>query len=255
MSERYLRGRLLPRGALRTLPMLARAGMAPCLPAHGCHLLVRWTGDMSPLPEVGEDGARRPIIVGWAADGAEEIYTWAGITHLPNVVYRYAVAAVSPGGAVGPINPWTIQSLVFDADGEPIGLMPNAPQAISVTSLSRRPLVRWVYSALMAQVVAADFAVYLTPPGTPFDWATPTAVVTAVDGQAIYAWLGSVGTPGDEWLITVRARSADGVLSLIPRAGVGTAASYVSLEEARAVKLVIPGPLPAIAELRAEVTR
>lgn len=257
LVERHLRLRArLARGrsgfGQRTV---ARRGRPGWILQGGANLLLRWAGERLPWPKVCVPGERAAEIVGFAWPEAEHVYTYADVLHQADTIYHYAMVQASGGGVLNGIEPFEVVTRSFDGGASVRGLMPNTPGALDVQLLAdNRPLLSWSYSAARQQTAPARFRVYLTA-GPTFDFANPDGSVDYVRGRTRYSWAGPVLSAGDVRYFTVRAESAAGVLSLIPRGGLCPAGSYDSVELGRCPIVRVPvGPPAPVEDVWPEVS-
>jgi hypothetical protein len=223
----------------------------------GLNLLLRWQGDEIPLPTLDPGGARPAEIVGLASADAEQIETFADVTHAADTVYHYAIVQLGGGGVATRINPFEVQTRVFDSGGSLLGYMPNAPDAPSVRMLADgKPYLTWTYSTFKQQAPPAMFNVYVTDGASDFDFGTPTAQVAYEPSRTRYDWTQDALSPGDVRYYTVRAESAAGVKSLIPRLGLCPSGDYNWVSKGRCPVIQIPaGPPAEVENLHLEVVR
>lgn len=219
----------------------------------GALLLVRWTGERFPIPGLGFGAERRGTIVGCAPGNAIGLSEWPGVGHAPSTLYHYAVVPVSGGGIVGPINPMTIITRVFDADGGVLGALPNAPGGISVRAIAGgKMLITWMYARAGQLGAPTAFRVFRALNGAAMGFASALAEVTYRAGRTQYSYTDGPLAPGDVAYYTVRAVNTAG-LSLIARLRGGPSPSYdaVALEQLPCAT-VPSGPPPAIGNLAGE---
>lgn len=224
------------------LALGVRCAYGPCAwpLTEGCYLLLRWDGERRPYPTLDGSNGRPALIVGFALAGATSIKEFADVTHAAGTTYHYAVVAVGPGGVAEEIAPERIVTRVFDGGGALLGLMPNAPAAIAADVVTgNKPLIRWAYSRWYEQVTPVRFEVYASS-GAAFNFATPAGTVSWQSGVTGYEWTGAALTAGDARWYTVRAVSAAGVKSLIPRTGLTPSPDYAAVELARCPKVIVP---------------
>lgn len=208
------------------------------LPSGGL-LLVCWSGELLPLPSLDiRSDERAAGIVGFAPDGQTAIETWAGITFADGV-HHFAVLPISPAGVPGDILPHEIVTRVKNS-GSWLGWLPATPSAMAVQRLpGNLPRLTWWYSQT-GEVAACDhFDIYETTPGVPFNFESAAATVAFVDGQTRYEWTGAALSVGDVRHYTVRAVTAGGVKSLIPRLDAPPSSDYASVPLERSPRLEI----------------
>jgi hypothetical protein len=221
----------------------------------GCELLLTWTGELLPIPTLDiRDGTRECGIVGFVAGGQATIDSWSGLA-FPNGVHHFAIVGVSPGGSIAEILPHTVVTRVWNG-GALLGYLPATPGLVNVRRLSNdAPLVTWCYSRSGEQATPDHFEVYETTPPTPFNFSLPGFVPFAED-QTRYEWIGQPLSVGDVRHYTVRAVSAAGVKSLIPRIDATPSGDYNSVPLERSPRLEIyPGPPGDAGDLYLEALR
>lgn len=235
-------------GAGMRLPV--RRGRCAWVEHAGRQVLLRWSGELLPLPALGiEPGRREAEIVGLAAEGAAEVVTWSDVVWSANTVYHLAVVQIGGGGVLHELSPLEVITRATDGAGAMRGLLPNAPSSLALQRLAgNKPLLTWTYSGFREATPAASFRVFATTEFGAFDFNTPLATVQAEWGRTRYEWLGSALTPGDVRYFTVRAVSAAGVMSLIPRTGLAPSGDYDAVERERCPCLRVPGSPPAYLE-------
>lgn len=213
----------------------------------GVYVLVRWAGERQPLPAADPlDGAPAFEIVGVAPFDDSKIDEFADVADIANTVYHYALLAIGGGGAVPEIDPLQVQERSIDGAGNVRGLMPNAPSALDVGLLAgNRPHLAWAYSRVYEQAAPSVFRIYQTDGASAFNFAAPAASVPFIAGVTRYDWLGPALNAGDERYWTVRAESAAGVLSLIPRIGDTPSPDYDAVPKLRCPGLIVPSVAPA----------
>lgn len=212
----------------------------------GLNVLCRWTGERLPSAGLAIEDARPAEIIGIAEGDATQIDVFGDVTHTPNGVEHFAVVPVSEWGAVAPLDVTQRVTRVFDGAGAPLGLMPNAPSYVTARRMpGNKPLVRWKYSAWRQQIKPVTFRVYAgVGAAGAVNLSTPAATVSWIPGRTDYEWLGDALSVGDVRHYTVRAVSAAGVLSLIPRLSGGSGPSYSSVALTDCARIEIPTPPP-----------
>lgn len=237
-------------GSGLAMATMLRRGRAVWGNPFGCVLLLRWRGAKLPVGRIDPGAPRVAVLVGVGRSGT--VREWTGVAHPAEgaeveTVWHYAVQPVSGGGMLNDYDPGTIQAAVVNVSTLPevsVGLLPNAPAALDVRLLpGLLPCVSWTYSTFGQQSSPADFAVYATS-GAAFDWASPIGTVSYIPGRSRYEWTGEALATGDVRHYSVRARTAGGVLSLIPRIGLDPGGLYRDVELARCPRLVVPTPTP-----------
>lgn len=188
---------------------------------NGAGVLVCWAGERLPLPTLDPAGTRPAWVVGLAPGLEGQVDTFADVSFADGV-YHFAVLAAAPAGAVAEIEPLEVQTRVYDG-GALVGLMPNAPSLVQVRRLGgNRPRVSWTYSRVGEQAAPSSFEVYACDETTEFDFDAAAAGSTVfASGRRRYHWVGDPLEEGDVRYYTVRAMTAGGVQSLIPRNGIG----------------------------------
>lgn len=196
-------------------------------------LLVRWSGERDPLPEVRDWRQMRGAVVGWTPAGGEYVQEWAGVGHAAGTIYHYAAVPVSGGGVVGPLDPLAVQTRIFNAGGGLVGLLPNPPAAIDARLTAENvPVVSWSYASAGQQAAPIGFAVFAADEGGAYDFGDPVALVDFEPGRTRYAWAGEAVSAGIVRYYTVRAYNASG-MSRIPRIAGGASGAWNSVELTR----------------------
>lgn len=196
-------------------------------------LLVRWSGERDPLPEVRDWRQTRGTVVGWTPAGGEYVQEWAGVGHAAGAIYHYAAVPVSGGGVIGAIDPLAVQTRIFDGDGVLVGLLPNPPAAVDARLTSGNvPVVSWSYASAGQQAAPIGFAVFAADEGGAYDFGEPVGLVDFEAGRTRYAWAGEALSAGTVRHYTVRAYNASG-MSRIPRLAGGASGAWNSVELTR----------------------
>ncbi len=256
MARMSRRQTLAGRGNAFAMTTMLRRGRPVWAMPRGCFLLIRWSGDRWPLPSFATGAVRQAIIAGRAGPEDGEIAEFPGLEHLASTIYHFAAVPVSGGGVLGPINPWAVQSRVFNGSGTAVGLMPNAPGAMGARLLpGRKPLVRWAYSAFGQQAAASTSRVFAAVGDDPWNFGTAVAEVAFISGRTMYEWVGEPLEPGDVVHYVVRTASAAGVLSLIPRLAGGPGPSYTDVDKSRVPVVSVPAGAPSPPAYLASETR
>ncbi|MDX2197907.1 MAG: hypothetical protein SF069_02930 [Phycisphaerae bacterium] len=244
--------------ALVSPPADVRAVFSPVI-EQGYHALLRWSGEIEPLPEhpelIGSD--RVAEIVGLAGGDLTAIAEFPGTAKAADTIYHYAPVQVSPGGKATRVRREQVVTRVTDGAGNWRGLMPNPPAHLHAQLLAGYvPLLRWNYSHAFEQTPpAGGFKVFSATKAAAFDFNAPLATVPYIEGKTLYEYVGTALTPGDERYYIVRAAAADGTLSLIPRVGLGPSGSYLSVDKVDCAYLAVRGgPPAALTSAIAEVT-
>src|SRR5690606_33333436 len=102
------------------------------------------------------------------------------------------------------------------------------------------PVLQWAYSHSREGATPATFEIFAAEAGQEFDFGDPIDSVAWVEGITIYDWVGDALTPGDQRYYVVRAKSSEGVMSLVPRLGKSPSGDYLDAGVVDAVHLVIP---------------
>lgn len=202
-------------------------------------LLLCWSGELLPYPALDvRDGARAAGLVGFAPDGEASIDTWSGISFTDGV-HHFAVVPVSPAGVPGDVLPSEVVTRVRSG-GAWLAHLPATPGLVSVRRLpGNLPLVRWCYSRVGEASACDRFEVYETTPPTAFNFAAPVATVAFAADRTRYSWTGDALSVGDVRHYTVRAVTAGGVKSLIPRSDAPPSSDYGSVPLERSARIEI----------------
>ncbi|TWT44513.1 hypothetical protein RAS1_09280 [Phycisphaerae bacterium RAS1] len=218
------------------------------MPSAG-HILLRWEGERLPLPSA----ARPADEVGTAAADATTIAEDGGTPHAGDAIYHYAVVAETAGGKRAAIDPLEIVTRVY-AGGALVGLMPATPSGLDAQLLSgNRPMLTWAYSAAGEQARPAAFRIYAAAGDDEISFASAVAEAPYYEGQRVFRWVGAALSADEVRHYSVRAVTAGGVLSLIPRIGLCPSGSYSVVEKSHCPFVHAPGGAPpAIVGLIAE---
>lgn len=244
--RRYLRSQVLTLGAVGAWAHLP--GAWPTWPhAGGAAALLAWEGERLPLPELApRSGARPAILIGLKPGLGGPIDTFAAVAYGASRTVHCALISIGPGGVDTPLNPHEVQVRAFDAGGALIGLAPNAPTLLTARRLpTNKPLITWVYSAFGEQAPPTAFRVFAASGSDAFDWSSPLATTPYSAGQTRYQYVGAALSSGAHRAYAVRAVSAGGVLSLIPRCGLPPAPDYGATAQDRPARLEIPSAPPS----------
>lgn len=247
IQQAHARVAILGLGALGTWGMRrGRRGSAWLWREGGATALLVWSGERLPLPTVTvRTGKRWAAVVGFAPGVRSPIDTLLDEADFADGVYHFAVVTIGAGGLPCELHPIEIQTRVIDG-GSVVGLMPNAPSLVQARRLpGRQPRVEWAYSRFGEQTPPAAFEVYAVDEEDPWDFGSPVGEVSFEQDRTRYGWTGAALNVGDVRHYTVRAVSASGVKSLIPRAGQSPSPDYRDVAKTRAAWLEIPAPAPA----------
>lgn len=180
-----------------------------CKQNRGVLLLRRWTGNKYPQPFC-------PAVVGHALRPATTVSERAGAGHSPNTVYWYRVDIVSPGGIVALTAPEQIKCAVWDNSGW-VGAIPNLPLNLVARQVAGpKVALSWLYNRASQQDAPQRFDIFSDAGTGTMDWSTIVASVNYVAGRELYAWTSGV-LDGGPRLYNLRARTAAGVYSLVPK--------------------------------------
>lgn len=241
--EAYMRDQSLALGALGLRAHLPSSW--PTWPwGDGANLLICWSGERLPIPSLNPWDDRSAIIVGFVYPDQEQIDTYGDFTPPADTVYWFTMVQLGGGGADSAIDVEEIQPRVTNGSAEWLGLLPNAPASLHASFLpGLKPRFSWVYSRFNEQVQPDHFAVFESIDAAAFNFASPVATVAFNGRGTRYEWIGAGLSAGDVRHYTVRAVSAKGVSSLIPRLGRAPSPDYDDVGLARCPKLVAPrGP-------------
>ena len=207
-------------------------------------LLITWSCERTPYPTLDRPGIDRPaIIVGHAVNAATQIDTWAGVA-LDDGIHHFAIVSVGPGGMMTEIDPLEVVTRI-KSGGNWIADPPNPPSLIAVNRLSgNRPRVSWSHSRVAEQGQVEEFRVFASS-GAAFNFASPAATVAYRSGRTRYEWIGSGLSEGDTRWYTVRAVTALGVMSLIPRRNAPPSGDYNAVGLEWCARITMPSAPPS----------
>lgn len=207
----------------------------------GVLILRRWTGSKYPIPD---DAAG----VGFKLRPATVVSSDASASYSNNTTYYHLVDKVSPGGLLAPRTPLAVRPAVWGAAGH-VGLLPNTPaNVLARQNQAAKAVVTWWYNPTGQPAEPATFEIYANSGPSTMDLVTPVGSVAYVVGQRQYAWLSAAHPDGTLAHYTVRAKTAGGIESFIPRAGdVGNAAplpaySAMTVGDAASVRIAATAP-------------
>jgi hypothetical protein len=208
----------------------------------GASLLLGWIGERLPTPTLeprsGQSTARVLGLAGGLGGNAPTINTLNGLTFAANRVMNFADVSVGPGGVPHGIVTREVRAEAFDGAGQWIGPLPNPPRLYAARLLPGNvPLIEWVYSAYGHAAPPAEFRIYRRTDAADFNFTAPLATVAYIAGVTRYVWQDGGLSSGAVRYYTVRAASAAGKQSLIPRVAAPPATDYSSVPKARAVRV------------------
>lgn len=226
-----------------------RQSLIPSFFGKGVNILTRWSGDRLPLASA-EPGATRSAEVIGVADGEASSITEAKyVTRDADTIYHFGLQQLTPGGKYSPPRAEDVVTRVTGSNAKFLGHLPNAPSSIFASLLpGLLPRLQWTYSHYRDEAEPDHFGIWSAAKGAAFDFASdPDATVDYERGVRIYDWTGSVLSPADEMYYVVRAITAGGVKSLVPRRGKSPSPSYSSVDQLDAAFLHVPleAPSPA----------
>jgi hypothetical protein len=147
-------------------------------------------------------------LVGAAGSGATTVQTFPWVFHAPGCEYHYRLVPVGGGG----IENWsdvTGTRVVFDAAGDWVGTLPNAPSDLRMETLARgRFSVQWTYLPQGQEAEPAGFHVYTSEGGDAVDYGSVYASVPYVRGRIHYGHVTDPLPDGQRVGWAVRAFSA-----------------------------------------------
>jgi hypothetical protein len=128
----------------------------------------------------------------------------------PNTIWHYVRCRVAMccGKRSDPSPPCIVR---IDADGNMIGLSPNAPFGLMATPLAGGKIkVRWQYSRYRQEIPPTGFRIYMCD-GGPLDFTNDLIDSVDYGGSKHYTWLSDELLNGTTYKFTVRAyRSGEG---------------------------------------------
>lgn len=169
-----------------------------------------------------------PTCVGFAVRPTTSVSNFAGAAYAADTIYWHRVDKVSAGGICAHTPPDQAQVAVWGGAGH-IGAIPNSPGHVRALPLPGPKVnLTWTYNRLGEQAAPGSFDVFSDGGTGTMDWTTPVANVTYAAGQEWFSWVSGVLAIGPR-LFNVRAKTAGGVYSLVPRVAdkvLGTDTNY-----------------------------
>lgn len=177
----------------------------------GFLLLRRYTGSQFPRP------AAAPI-VGFAARPASSVDSDSGATYANETVYWHVVDRVSVNGVLHQQDADQAHCAAYDSNGY-VGAIPNTPIVARLIPVGDGTRVRlqWLYNPVDQQAAPERFDIFHNSGSGDIDWGTVQESIDYIDGREWYSWRSGSFSPGDSVKVSVRARTASGVYSLVPR--------------------------------------
>lgn len=225
---------------------LLHRGRRPAWPhTKGALVLLGWTDERLPLAALlPRAGGRRAHLLASKGGGASPIDSLTGVS-LPVGLWHVGLEQFGAGGVSGGLDRHNVQTVYVASNGAAPSLLPPCPSGLAARRVAGdKPRVTWVESRFEEQAAPSEFRVFVRDAAGPWTFGAPAVVVPFTAGKVRYAWTGAALNAGDVRYYTVRAATAGGVLSLIPRLGAGPSPDYDDVAIGHCPRVEIGAPAP-----------